>query len=138
MSQSQIRKAKRRLYKKLKRERRLMKPTKRASILLNTLKPLPPPIARKPNYKTALSRVVDFEVRKPGEFGKWLEDLHIEHFKAGFQERIEKEKSRNEKLAIEAREYKIQERTHGQEERSKDSEEQASAGTEAGRPEQSA
>lgn len=93
MSQSLRRKATRRMYKKLKKEGRLIKPTKQGT------QPLPPLTALMPRYKPkivkALTRVIDFEMKKPGEFGKWLEDLHIEHFRAGFQERIEKDKERD-------------------------------------------
>ncbi len=37
-----------------------------------------------PKIKRALSRVIEYECRRPGEFKKWLEDLHIEHYRAGF------------------------------------------------------
>lgn len=32
--------------------------------------------------KKALSRVIEYELKRPGEFGRWLADLHIEHWVA--------------------------------------------------------
>jgi hypothetical protein len=37
-----------------------------------------------PRFKRALSRVIEYECHYPGQFAKWLEDLHIEHWRAGF------------------------------------------------------
>lgn len=85
------RKATRRMYKRLKKNGQLMKPTKKATYTLPQLDKLQTSI-RKPNHVRALSRVIEFETHKPGEFGKWLEDLHIEHFRAGIQERLNREK----------------------------------------------
>ena len=93
MSQSARRKASRKMYKKLKHEGRLIKPSLKSTVPLPQLTALST-LRNTPKVKKALSRVVEFEMNKPGEFAKWLEDLHIEHFRAGFQERIDREKER--------------------------------------------
>jgi hypothetical protein len=100
------------MYKKLKREGKLIKPCKSAMVPLPQLTALST-LRNTPKVKRALSRVVEFEMRKPGEFGRWLEDLHIEHFRAGIQERLDRESH------------------HDQETPVKDSEEQAVAESEA-------
>jgi hypothetical protein len=92
---SSRRKGMKKMYKRLKKEGKLLKPTKQA------LKPLPslaqlPPSLRRPNHVTALSRVIDFEIKKPGEFGAWLTDLHIEHYRANFQEKLERQREQEE------------------------------------------
>lgn len=33
-----------------------------------------------PTFKRALSRVIEYECKKPGEFAWWLTCLHIEHW----------------------------------------------------------
>jgi hypothetical protein len=90
---SSRRKAKRAMYKRLKKENRLIKPvTKNTRLLPNTI---PQFNLYAPKIKRALSRVIEFEVRKPGEFSKWLEDLHIEHYRARFQEKLDEQKERD-------------------------------------------
>jgi len=118
MSQSARRKASRKMYKKLKREGRLIKPATRSTVPLPQLTSLST-LRNTPKVKRALSRVVEFEMVKPGEFSKWLEDLHIEHFRAGFQERLEE-------IA----------RRQNEQEKSSDPEKQAAAENEVNRPEQ--
>jgi hypothetical protein len=88
VSQSNVRKAKRKMYKRLKREGRLIKPATKSLIPLPQLTALST-LRNTPKIKKALARVCEFETNKPGEFAKWLEDLHIEHFRAGFQDRLE-------------------------------------------------
>jgi hypothetical protein len=50
-----------------------------------------------PRIKRALSSVIAYELRRPGEFTKWLEDLHIEHWRAGFADRQHLEAGFSEK-----------------------------------------
>jgi hypothetical protein len=88
MSQSARRKASRRMYKRLKKEGKLIKPATRSTVPLPQLTALST-LRNTPKIKKALARVTEFEMTKPGEFAKWLEDLHIEHFRAGFQDRLE-------------------------------------------------
>jgi hypothetical protein len=105
------------MYKKLKREGRLIKPAKTSLVPLPQLTSLST-LRNTPKIKKALARVCEFETNKPGEFAKWLEDLHIEHFRAGFQERLEE----------------IARRKNEQEKGTEDSKEQAAAQGEATGP----
>lgn len=84
---SKRRKALRLLYRKAKGK--LPKDLPKAP-MLDTISAL-----RTPKVKRALSRVIEFESRRPGEFAKWIEDLHIEHFRAGIQDKLNEERRKN-------------------------------------------
>jgi hypothetical protein len=118
MSQSVRRKAKRKMYKRLKREGRLIKPQTKSTVPLPQLTSLST-LRNTPKIKKALARVCEFETNKPGQFAKWLEDLHIEHFRAGFQERLDE----------------IARRKNEQDKENQNSEKQTAAQSETHRPE---
>lgn len=137
MSQSVRRKAKRRMYKKLKKEGRLIKPQTKSTIPLKQLTSLAT-LHGTPKVKKAIARVVEFEMKRPGEFSKWLEDLHIEHFRAGFQERINAAKAADTNVASDSEPSASEEiaRRQNEQEKSSNPEKQAAAENEVNRPKQ--